>query len=147
MKVILTEDVSSLGSAGDIVSVKGGYARNFLLPQKKAMAADSRNIKEVEHAKFLADHKLQKIRKEAEGLAERLRNVALTIVQKVGEDDKLFGSVTSMDVEHALNAEGFEIDRKMIHLDKPLKSLGEYIIPVKLYQGVTADVKLNVVKE
>jgi len=147
MNVVLKEDVPSLGSTGDIVKVKGGYARNYLIPQNKAMLADSRNVKAVEHAKLLAEHALEKMKKSAEELGERLRQTTLTVVQKAGEDDKLFGSVTSMDIEHALKAEGFDVDRRKIHLDKPLKQLGEFIIPVKLHRDVTVNVTLKVVKE
>jgi len=147
MNVILKEDVPSLGSTGDIVKVKGGYARNYLIPQKKALLADSRNVKAVEHAKLLAEHALEKMKKAAGELGERLKQTTLTVVQKAGEDDKLFGSVTSMDVEHALKAEGFDIDRKKIHLEKPLKQLGDFIVPVKLHRDVTVNVTLKVVKE
>lgn len=147
MKVILKEDVPSLGTTGDIVRVKGGYARNYLIPQKKALLADSRNVKAVEHAKLLAEHALEKMKKSAEEVGDRLKQTTLTVVQKAGEDDKLFGSVTSMDVEHALKAEGFDVDRKKIHLEKPLKQLGEFIIPVKLHRDVTVNVTLRVVKE
>ena len=145
--VILKEDVPNLGSTGDVVKVKGGYARNYLIPQSKALLADSRNIKAVEHAKLLTEHALEKLKKSAEDLGERLKQATLTVVQKAGEDDKLFGSVTSMDVEHALKAEGFDIDRKKIHLEKPLKQLGDFIIPVKLHRDVTINVTLKVVKE
>lgn len=147
MKVILKEDVPSLGTTGDIVRVKGGYARNYLIPQKKALLADSRNVKAVEHVKLLAEHALEKMKKSAEEVGDRLKQTTLTVVQKAGEDDKLFGSVTSMDVEHALKAEGFDVDRKKIHLEKPLKQLGEFIIPVKLHRDVTVNVTLRVVKE
>ncbi|MDH3974893.1 MAG: 50S ribosomal protein L9 [Deltaproteobacteria bacterium] len=147
MNVILKEDVPNLGSTGDVVKVKGGYARNYLIPQKKALLADSRNIKAVEHAKLLAEHALEKMKKSAEDLGERLKQTVLTVVQKAGEDDKLFGSVTSMDVEHALKAEGFDVDRKKIHLEKPLKQLGDFIVPVKLHRDVTINVTLKVVKE
>ena len=147
MNVILREDVANLGNAGDIVKVRSGYARNYLIPQSKALLADSRNIKVVEHAKLLAEHALAKLRGAAEVLGERLKQTTLTIVQKVGEDDRLFGSVTSMDVEHALKAEGIDVDRKQIHLEKPLKKLGDYVIPVKLHRDVTVNVTLKVVKE
>lgn len=147
MKLILTEDVQHLGFAGDIVNVRGGYARNFLIPQKKAMLADPRNVKALEHSKLLAEHKVKKIKKGAEEIAEKLRGITITIARKVGEDEKLFGSVTSIDVENFLKAEGFEIDKRQIHLEKPLKKLGEYIVPVRLHKEVTADVKLMVVKE
>ena len=147
LKVVLTADVPSLGYAGDVVNVKGGYARNFLLPRNMCLVADPRNLKSLEHGKRVAEQQLKKIRKGAEDVAERLRQTAVTIARKVGEDEKLFGSVTSMDVEHALKAEGFDVDRRRIHIDKPLKSLGEFIVPVKVHKDVTADVQVKVVAE
>lgn len=147
MNVILKEDVASLGMAGEVVKVAGGYARNYLVPQGKAMIADSRNIKFFEHAKLMAEHSVMKMRKEAEALADKLKELDLTIPQKAGEEDKLFGAVTSMDVANALAAEGFEIDKRNVHLEKPLKKLGDYVVPVKLHRDVTADLKLKVVKE
>ncbi len=147
MNVILKEDVDSLGSAGEVVNVKSGYARNYLLPQAKAVIADSRNVKAAEHAKLIAEHAVAKLRSEADEKGERLKQTVLTIVRKAGEEDKLFGAVTNMDIEHALTAEGFTIDKKKIHLDKPLKKLGEYIIPVKLHRDVTVNVTLNVINE
>lgn len=147
VNVILKEDVTSLGSAGEVVNVKSGYARNYLLPQAKAVVADSRNVKVVEHAKLIAEHAVAKLRSEADEKGERLKQTTLTIVRKAGEEGKLFGAVTNMDIEHALTAEGFTIDKKKIHLDKPLKKLGEYIIPVKLHRDVTVNVTLNVINE
>ena len=147
MNVILKTDVSNLGVVGDIVKVKGGYGRNFLIPQGKALLADSRNVKEVEHAKFLARHAVEKVRKAAEEVGEKLKDVSLSLALKVGEDEKVFGSVTSMDIETALKAEGFEVDRRKIHLEKPVKELGDFEIPVKLHKDVTVNVKLQVIKE
>lgn len=147
MSVILKVDVSGLGVTGDIVKVKGGYARNYLIPQDKALLADSRNVKVIEHAKMLAEHAIDKLRKGAEELGEKLKGATITITRKTGEDDKLFGSVTSMDIEHALSSEGFDIDRKKLHLDKPIKQLGEFIVPVKFHRDVTVDLTLHVVKE
>ena len=147
MSLILTEDVSSLGLAGDIVNVKAGYGRNYLLPQKKAMLADSKNVKALEHAKFLAEHKVKKMKAEFEGLAEKLSAVTVTLSHKVGEGDKLFGSVTTMEIERALKEKGFEIDRKKILLEKPIKELGEFSVPVKLHPEITTALKIEVVKE
>jgi len=147
MRLILTENVPSLGDAGEIVSVRGGYARNFLLPRKKALLADSRNIKALEHAKFLAEHKLRKLRSEAEQLADRLKTAAITITHKAGESGKLFGAVTTMEIEKALHAEGIAVDRKSIQLDSPIKELGEYTIPVKLDLDVVSELIVQVVKE
>lgn len=147
MKVILTEDVSSLGFAGDIVNVKGGYARNYLIPRNKALVADPRNVKAMEHAKFLAEHKLKKVKAGVEALAEKLADVTVTIAHKVGEEGKLFGSVTSMEIEKDLKEQGFEIDRRNILLDKPIKELGEFKVPVKLHPEITQEIKIEVVKE
>lgn len=147
MNVILKADVSKLGVVGDVVRVKGGYARNFLIPQGKALLADSRNVKVVEHAKFLAQHAVEKVRKAAEEVSDKLKEVSLSITLKVGEDDKVFGSVTSIDIENALKAEGFEMDRRKIQLEKPIKELGDFEIPVKLHKDVTVNVKLQVIKE
>lgn len=147
MNVILKTDVSKLGVVGDVVKVKGGYGRNFLIPQGKALLADSRNVKVVEHAKFLTQHAVEKVRKAAEEVSDKLKEVSLSLALKVGEDDKVFGSVTSMDIENALTAEGFELDRRKIQLEKPIKELGDFEIPVKLHKDVTVNVKLQVIKE
>lgn len=147
VKVILTDDVASLGFAGDVVNVKPGYARNFLLPQKKAMMADPKNLKVMEHARFLAQHKMKKIKSEAEAVAAKMAEVSLNIAHKVGEEGKLFGSVTSIEIEKALRGEGFEVDKRNILLEKPIKELGEFAVPVKLHPEVTQDVKVAVVAE
>lgn len=147
MRIILTEDVQNLGISGDLVNVKAGFARNFLLPQNKAMLADPRNIKAVEHVKFITEHKIKKARASVEALAEKLNNLKITIAHLVGEDEKIFGSVTTMEIGKALSAEGFEIDRKKIILEKPIKELGEFKIPVKLHKEVKAEITLEVVKK
>jgi len=147
MRIILTEDVHHVGASGDVVNVKAGFARNFLFPQRKAMLADPRNVKAVEHAKLIAEHKMKKVKAAVEGLAEKLNNLKITVAHLVGEDDKLFGSVTTMEIEKALAAEGYEIDRKKIVLEKPIKELGEFKIPVKLHQDVTAEINLEVAKK
>lgn len=147
MKVILKEDVEKLGLMGDTVDVKNGYARNFLLPRKLAVVADLKNIKAVEHEKKIIEEKAKKIRSSAEGLAERLKSLTLTIKAKAGEEEKLFGSVTTMDIEEALKAEGVEMERKKIALDEPIKRLGTYRVKVKLHHDVQAELDINVVEE
>jgi len=147
MRVILTEDVPSLGYAGEIVNVKSGFGRNFLFPRNKAMMADSKNVKAMEHAMFIAEHKAKKIQGEFQGLAEKMSAEKLTLAHKVGEEGKLFGSVTSLEIERALNAKGFEVDHRKIVLDKPIKELGEFTVPVKLHKDVSANVKIEVVAE
>ncbi len=147
MKVILTEDIPQLGSASDIISVKDGYARNFLIPNGMAVMASTQNIKNLEHQKRQIHAKLNKIKREAETLAKRIETVSCTITKVVGEEDKLFGSVTSADIQESLNNEGIEIDKKKINLEEPIKSLGIFTVPVKVHPEVTANLKVWVVKE
>jgi large subunit ribosomal protein L9 len=147
MKVILTQDITGLGSIGDLVAVKDGFGRNFLIPEGKAIQATSQNMKKVEHQKRQIREKLNKTKREAEKLAERILNASCTVAKSAGEEDKLFGSVTSMDIEASLKLEGIEIDRKKIILPEPIKALGIYQIPIKLHPEVTATLKLWVVKE
>ena len=146
MKVILLEEMPSLGKAGDAVKVAEGYGRNYLIPQKKAIEATSKNIKVWEHQKNLLKDKIGKVKKETEKLAEKIEGLSCTISKQTGEEDKLFGSVTSMDIEESLKGEGVEIDRKKILLDEPIKKLGVYTIPIKLHPEVIANLKLWVVK-
>ena len=147
MKVILSEDVETLGKVGDVINVKPGYARNYLLPRSVALLATSKNLKEVEHRKRVIQDKLNKLTAESQELAGRLEALSITIPQKVGEEDKLFGSVTNQAIQQALKEEGFEIDRKKIVLDEPIRQLGTFAVPVKLSQGVTASLRVTVVKE
>ncbi len=147
MKVILTEDVPHLGSAGNLVKVKDGYARNFLIPQGKAILATTQNLKQLEHQKKQVQARLTKLQREAEQLARRIEAVSCTVAKASGEEDKLFGSVTAADIQASLKNEGIEIDKKQIQLDEPIKSLGIFTVPVKLHPAVTAHVKLWVVKE
>ena len=147
MKVILTEDVQSLGYAGEIVNVKGGYGRNYLLPRNKAMVADSKNVKAMEHAKFIAEHRVKKITGEFQGLADKMAAEKITLAHKVGEEGKLFGAVTALEIAKALSEKGFEIDHRKIGLEKPIKALGEFTVSVKLHKDVSADVKVEVVAE
>ncbi len=147
MEVILRQDVEKLGSRGQVVKVASGYARNFLLPNKIAVPATDANRKIVEQERQAHLRKEAKQKGEAEDLAKLVNGVSLTIVQKAGENDQLFGSVTSKDIVEGLAAQNFEIDRRKIHLDEPIKQLGEYKIPVRLHKDVTAEIVVRVVKE
>ena len=145
--IILRENVDGLGTIGDVVSVKVGYARNYLVPQGLASIADERNVKELEHQKRQLARKLEKVTKDAEAVKARIEKVTCEFTQRASEEGKLFGSVTSMDIEAKLNAAGIEIDRKKIQLSEPVKSLGEHTISVKLDAGVVAELKVVVNKE
>jgi len=147
MKVFLRDDVKNLGKIGDVVSVSDGYARNFLLPKKLAVEANTKNIKEFEHNKKIIHERAAKIRGASQATAEKLSALSLTIRAKAGEEEKLFGSVTTMDIAEALKAEGFEIDKKKISLEEPIKRLGEYSVEVKIHPEVSATVKVHVVAE
>ncbi|MFQ5454831.1 MAG: 50S ribosomal protein L9 [Nitrospirota bacterium] len=146
MKIILQEDISRLGKAGDLIDVASGYARNYLVPKKMAVEANPRNIKELEHAKRLIMDKQKTEKKEAEILGENISKVQLTIAVQVGEEDKMFGSVTNKDIAEALEKEEIIIDRKKIIMDKHIKELGIYNIPIKLSRDVMTEVKVWVVK-
>jgi len=147
MDVILIEDVSNLGHIGDLVSVKGGYGRNYLLPQSKAIIASTKNRRQLDHQKRLASFRLAKANAEAKDWASKLSGTSITIARKAGEQDKLFGSVSTHDIAAALSDEGVEIDRRKIELKDPIKTLGVYQVPVRLRGDVKAEVKLWVVAE
>jgi large subunit ribosomal protein L9 len=147
MEIILLEDVPSLGKAGDLVKASDGYARNYLIPNKLAIKATPKNRKKLEHEKRLAQDKMDKVRREAEKFAKRIEEFSCTISKPVGESGKLFGSVTSKDIEQQLNENGIQIDRKDIELEEPIKNLGVYTIPIRLNPGVTANLKVWVVRE
>jgi len=147
MKVILKENVESLGKIGDMVKVSDGYARNFLIPKGLALEASNKNMKVLAHEKKTIEQKAEKERKNAEELRGKLENVICTVVRKEGEQGKLFGSVTAKDIEKELSAQGIRIDKKNINLDEPLKSIGEFPVTVKIYPGVTAEIKVIVVSE
>jgi large subunit ribosomal protein L9 len=147
MKVILRDDVKSVGHMGDVVNVSDGYARNFLIPKNLAVEASTSNIKEFEHYKKTIGEKAAKRKESSQATAGRLAALTVTIRAKVGEEEKLFGSVTSMDIAEALAAEGFEIDKKKIHIPEPIKRVGEYAVQVKLHADVAATVNVHVVPE
>jgi large subunit ribosomal protein L9 len=147
MEVILIEDVSTLGEIGDLVTVKPGYGRNFLIPHKVAIPASSKNKAQLEHQKRQVSFRLQKAKVLSAQAAKQLGSVTLVFSRKVGEQDKLFGSVTSHDVAQALTEKGIVVDRKKVTLPEPIRALGEYKVSVKLRADVTADVKVHVVAE
>jgi large subunit ribosomal protein L9 len=146
MKVLLTESVQKVGKAGELVSVSDGYARNFLIPQRKAVPATPKSVKAFEHQKRVVADKLRKEMKEVEAVASQLGAVSLTVPAQVGEEGKLFGSVTNRDVAEALEKQGFTIDKRKILLENPIKELGEYTILIELDHDVKAEIKLSVVK-
>lgn len=146
MKLILTEDIPSLGKIGDVVQVADGYGRNFLIPQGKALLATSQSVKRFDHQKQMLKQKVEKEKKEAEKLAKKLEGISCTIPMATGEGDKLFGAVTSMDIETALKQEEIVVNRKKILLEEPIKSLGIYTVPIKLHPEITANLKIWVVK-
>ncbi len=147
MEVILREHVDNLGRRGDVVKVAAGYARNFLLPRKLALAVTDNNKRQIEREKKLAEAKDAEEKAQAEAIAERLGQLDIEIARRVGEHQTLYGSVTSADIAHALQAKGFEIDKRKIQLHDPLKALGETTVPVKIHRDVTAQVKVKVVAE
>jgi large subunit ribosomal protein L9 len=147
MQVILLEDVPSLGKIGDLVKVSDGYGRNYLIPQKKAISATERSIHALEHQKRQVQQRTTKARKDSERLAQKIEGFSCTLTKPVGESGKLFGSVTSMEIEAILKENGMEVDRKKILLEEPIKSLGMYTVPVKLHPEVTAHLKVWVVQE
>jgi len=147
MEVILREDIDKLGTRGQIVKVAAGYARNFLLPKKLAVTATEANKNIIEQERHAHLRKEAKLQTEAQDLSKLLTGVSITINQKAGENDQLFGSVTSKDVADGLAAQGFTIDRRKIQLDEPIKTLGEFKVPVRLHKDVTAEVTVVVAKE
>jgi large subunit ribosomal protein L9 len=147
MKVILKEDIPKLGRMGQTVDVARGYGRNYLIPQGKAIQATSKNLKALEHERMLIQRKADLAHKEAEGLAGKISGLTLTLTRKVVEEDKLYGSVSISDISQALEEAGVEIERKLIKLDEPIKSLGEFKVSIKVYHDVTAELTVQVVKE
>ena len=147
MEVILKEDVPTLGARGDVVKVAEGYGRNFLLPRKLAIEATRGNRAVIEQMKQAALRRTATDKAEAEAQAKLLETVTLSFTRKAGEKDQLFGSVTSSDIGAALEAKGYSLDRRKIHLNEPLKHIGEFKVPIRLYKGVEATVKVLVDKE
>jgi large subunit ribosomal protein L9 len=147
MKVILREEVKSLGAIGEIVTVKPGYARNYLIPKGYAVVADTKNVKAFEHERRISGEKARKALDAAKGLAGEIEKVKLTFPAKAGEEEKLFGSITTMDIAAALAEAGFDVDRKKIVLDEPIKRLGTYSVDVKVAPEVSAAISVEVVAE
>ncbi len=147
MQVILLENVPSLGKAGDLVKVSDGYGRNYLIPQKKALLATEKSLKVIEHQKRQVQQRMEKTKKDTEKMGQRIEKLSCTFVKTVGESGKLFGSVTSMDIENFLKENGIEVDRKKISLEEPIKNLGMFTVPIKLHSEVTANLKVWVVQE
>ncbi len=147
MKVILKEDVEGLGNAGDIVNVKDGYARNYLIPRGLALRATARNVKALEKQRQMVLQRINKERKRYEAFAAKLAELKVVIKKRAGEEGKLFGSVTTRDIAEALEQMGYELDRKRIVLDEPIKALGNYTVKVKLPYQVEAELAIEVVPE
>lgn len=147
MQVILQENVEGLGYTGDVLTVADGYARNYLIPRKKAVVANPRNMKMLEHLKQMTAKKASQELREFQDLARKLSQVSLTFTVQTGKDDKMFGSVTVKDIAEELAAKGFEIDRRKIQLAQPIKELGTYTVPIRLHREVTAEISVVVRKQ
>ena len=147
MKVILKENVDGLGYLGDLLSVADGYARNFLLPRGKAVLANPRNLKTLEHLKRVASHQVKKEVEVVQELGNKISGVSLTFHVQTGKDDKLFGSVTSKDVADGLAEQGVEVDRRKIQLGQPIKELGKFTVPIKLHREVVPEISVTVMKK
>jgi len=147
MKLILREDVENLGKGGELVDVKPGYGRNYLLPRGLAVLANQKNVREMEHQKSVASAKAAKLKASAQAVAKRLSETPVVLRRKVGEQDKLYGSVTALDVAEALAARGLQLDRRNIDLKEPLKTLGDFEVPVKLHSEVVGKAKVKIEAE
>jgi large subunit ribosomal protein L9 len=148
MKVILTEAIASLGTVGDEVNVTKGYARNYLVPKKKAIMATAKNRKLFERQRLRLEKQLAgEQTKEAEALSEEMRGAVCTIAGKVSEEDRLYGSVAARDIAEQLKLQGFEVDKSMVMLSEPIKTLGSYIVPIHLHADITSEITVRVVPE
>jgi large subunit ribosomal protein L9 len=147
MKLILREDVENLGRGGDLVDVKPGYGRNYLLPRGLASVANPKNVKEIEHQKSVAGAKAAKLKASAEAFAKRLAETPVVLKRKVGEQEKLYGSVTAIDIVEALALRGVSVDRRSIDLSESIKTIGEFEVPVKLHHEVVGKAKVKVEPE
>jgi len=144
MQVILREDISNLGKSGELVSVKPGYGRNFLIPQGLAVLATERNVRQVEHHKKVIAARNAKLQKDAQSVADKIASLSVRIERQTGEGGKLYGSISTRDVEEAVRALGVTIDRKKLVIESPIKNTGEYTVELKLGQGVVGKIKLTV---
>ena len=147
MKLILREDVENLGKGGELVDVRPGFGRNYLLPRGLAVLANQKNVREMEHQKSVASAKAAKLKASAQAVAKRLSETPVVLRRKVGEQDKLYGSVTALDVAEALAARGLQLDRRNIDLKEPLKTLGDFEVPVKLHSEVVGKAKVKIEAE
>ena len=147
MEVILKEDILNVGKIGEVVRVRDGYARNYLLPRGLVLIANKKNLKTFEHQKKVVGDQKQKIIRQAEAVSSQLAGMAVVIPMKAGEEGRLFGSVTNMQIEKALKAKGLNVDRRKIHLEEPIKSIGEYEITVRLAADLTVPLKVSVTAE
>jgi len=147
MEVILKEDIANVGKIGDVVRVRDGYARNYLLPRGLVLEANKRNLKTFEHQKKVVADQKQKIIRQAHAVGDQLAGVSLVIAMKVGEEGRLFGSVTNIQIEKALKSKGLNVERRKIHLNEPIKTAGDYEVPVRLSADVTVPLKVSVVPE
>jgi len=147
MEVILKEDVANVGKIGEVVRVRDGYARNYLLPRGLVMIANKKNLKTFEHQKKIVADQKQKIMRRAQVVGEQLTGVAVSIAMRAGEEGKLFGSVTKIHIEKALKAKGLDVERRKIHLSEPIKNLGEFEVPVRLTAELTVPIKVSVIRE
>ncbi|HUF43606.1 MAG TPA: 50S ribosomal protein L9 [Verrucomicrobiae bacterium] len=147
MEVILKEDVVNVGKIGEVVRVRDGYARNYLLPRGLVLVANKKNLKTFEHQKKIVAEQKQKVLRHAQAQSEQIAAVSLVIAMKAGEEGRLFGSVTNMQIEKALKAQGLDVDRRKIHLDAPIKTVGDYEVPIRLSADVTVPLKLSVVSD
>ena len=147
MEVILKKSVEGLGVPGDVLKVANGYARNYLLPMQLAVHATERNRRFLEHQKRVIDHQESKDKEQAQEIASQLTGVTCTLKRRAGENDRLFGSVTSMDVAEALRAEGFELERRFLDLAEPIRELGVFMVPVKLHTEVVVELRVVVERE
>lgn len=147
MEVILKEDIVNLGKMGEVVRVRDGYARNYLLPRGLVLMANKKNLKAFEHQRRVIAEQRERVVRQMQTLQEHLSGLPLTVVVKAGEEGKLFGSVTNIDIEKALRQKGFEVERRKIHMPEPIKALGDYEVPIRLAADVVATVKVSVVSE
>lgn len=147
MEIILKKDAPSLGKMGNVVRVTDGYARNYLIPQGVGLEATPKNLKLLEKEIKIWQKKAEKQKEEAVQLAAEIEKLSLSFARKTGEEDKIFGSVTSLDIEEKMKENGIQIDRKKIHVEEPIKTLGIFTVPIKLHPEVTASLKISVVKE
>ncbi len=147
MKVILKDDIENLGDIGEVVDVANGYARNYLFPRGLAVEANPKSIKQFEHVKRTMAAKIEKVKKEKQSVADKISEIKLSFKAKAGDDGKLFGSITNMDIQKELSAQGVDIDRKKIIINEPIKRTGEYDIQIKLHSDIIANVKTEIVAE